>query len=137
VVRRSMAAAGVLAALVIGAPAPTQAHNVSLGTTISRAKLPRAPVEPGNRVIVFGRIGAVDQVCKALVSVELLRRVPGPDRVLEADTTDANGEYSFLRRPRGDQRVYVRFEGITDIITGHSHVCGATVSRELRLNVRG
>jgi hypothetical protein len=135
-VRRLIAAAGVLAALMIGAPAPTQAHNVSLGTTVSRAKLPRGPVEPGNRVIVFGRIGAVDAVCKTLVNVELLRRVPGPDRVLEADSTNANGEFSFLRRPRGDQRLYVRFAGIADVVTGHSHLCGGSVSRELRLNVR-
>jgi hypothetical protein len=133
--RRFLALVGILLALILAMPATSLAHNVSIGTTVSRAKLPRGPVGAGQRVIVFGRVGAVDPTCNALVSVELLRRVPGPDRVLEGDTTDADGEYFFLRRPRGDQRLYVRFAGFQDVVTGHSHACGASASREILLRV--
>jgi hypothetical protein len=133
--RRFLALAGILLAVVIAAPSTSLAHNVSIGTTVSRAKLPRGPVGPGQRVIVFGRVGAIDPTCNALVAVELLRRVPGPDRVLEGDTTDSDGEYSFLRRPRGDQRLYVRFAGFQDVVTGHSHTCGGSASREILLRV--
>jgi hypothetical protein len=133
--RRFVALLGILVALILAVPATSLAHNVSIGTTVSRAKLPRGPVAPGQRVILFGRVGAIDPTCNSLVSVELLRRVPGPDRILEGDTTDADGEYFFLRRPRGDQRLYVRFAGFQDVVPGHSHTCGASASREIRLRV--
>jgi hypothetical protein len=134
-VRRLLALTGILLSLVLMVPAPAQAHNVSIGTTISRAKLPRATVGRGQRVIIFGRVGAIDPTCNALVTVELMRRVPGSDRVLEGDTTDGDGEYYFLRRPRNDQRVYVRFTGFQEVVAGHNHACGGSASREIRLNV--
>jgi hypothetical protein len=74
-------------------------------------------------------------VCNAAVNVELLRRVPGADRVLESDTTNAAGKYYFHRRARTDQRVYVRFVGFQDIVAGHSHTCGASVSKQFRIRV--
>jgi hypothetical protein len=134
--RRVLASAVVLVALVIAFPGVSGAHNVSIGTKVSKSKLPRGALRPGERVIVFGRVGAIDAVCNSLVSVELMRMVPGADRVLESDVTDAEGEYYFLRRPRGDQRVYVRFAGFMDVTAGHIHTCGGSVSRGFLLNVR-
>jgi hypothetical protein len=128
-------------ALVIGLfclmlPAPSSAHDVSIGTRVSKSKLPRGALSPGQRVIVFGRVSAVDETCKSFVFVELMRRVPGPDRALQGDTTDAEGEYFFLRRARNDQRLYVRFAGFQQVVAGHNHTCGASVSQQFRLNVR-
>jgi hypothetical protein len=128
-------------ALVIGLfclmlSAPSYAHDVSIGTRVSKSKLPRGSLSPGQRVIVFGRVGAVDEACKSFVLVELMRRIPGPDRVLQGDATDAEGEYMFLRRPRSDQRLYVRFAGFQQVVAGHDHMCGGSASRQFRLNVR-
>jgi hypothetical protein len=134
--RRTVALMGVLAALV-AIPAVSSAHNVSLPTKISRAKLPRETLRPGQRVIVFGQLTAIDVVCEAGLPVRLMRRVPGNDRVLETDTTDTEGEYSFLRRPRGDQSLYVSFAGIQDVVTGHLHTCAGAVSKQIELNVAG
>jgi hypothetical protein len=130
----------VLVSMLLGSilmlPGPSSAHTVSVGTTISKSKLPRGPISPGRRLIIFGRVGSVDEACKAFVSVELMRRVPGPDRVLQSDTTDAEGEYFFLRRPRTDQRVYVRFAGFQQVVAGHDHTCGGSASRQFRLRVQ-
>jgi hypothetical protein len=134
--RRSAVLFGVLAALVV-IPAVSSAHNASLPTKISRAKLPRETLRPGQRVIVFGQLTAIDVVCESGLSVRLMRRVPGNDRVLETDTTDTEGEYSFLRRPRGDQELYVRFAGVEDVIPDHLHTCLGAVSKEIKLNVSG
>jgi hypothetical protein len=134
--RRVLALIVVLVAAVMAFPGVSAAHTVSITTKVSKAKLPRGALRPGQRVIVFGKVGAVDAVCKSLVSVQLMRRVPGADRVLQSDVTDAEGEYYFLRRPRGDQRVYVRFAGFQDITPGHSHTCGGSVSSEFLLDVR-
>lgn len=57
--------------------------------------------------------------------------------MLETDVTDTEGEYSLLRRPLGDQRLYIRFGAIQDVLSGHLHVCAAAVSREVMLPVTG
>jgi hypothetical protein len=135
--RRFMAMVAMLLAVVVLQPATSSlAHNVAVGTRTSRSKLPSGPLNPGQRVIVFGRVAANDSVCKDFVVVELLRRVPGPDRVLTSTTTNGEGEYFFLRRPRGDQEVYARFAGFHDVVAGHDHNCGGSVSREIFLGVR-
>lgn len=138
--RRLLVILGSLLALV-AVPTTSHAHDVSAGTKISRAKLPRGNVGPGHRVIVFGSVSSIDAACYAGVTVNLYRRVPGPDRVLETDLTDPEGEYFFLRRPRGDQRVYSTFAGLDQVFTDsagtHHHTCGGSASRELDLNVAG
>jgi hypothetical protein len=134
--RRVLASLFVLVAAVMAFPGVSAAHTVSITTKVSKAKLPRGAVRPGQRVIVFGRVGAVDAVCKSQVTVELMRRVPGADRVLQSDVTDAEGEYYFLRRPRNDQRVFVRLETFQDITPGHSHACAGSASSEFLLAVR-
>jgi hypothetical protein len=135
--RRFMATAAMLLAVVILLPGTSSlAHNVAVGTRTSRSKLPRGPINPGQRAIVFGRVAAQDSVCKDFVVVELLRRVPGPDRTLGSTTTDGDGDYFFLRRPRGDQELYARFAGFHDVVAGHDHNCGGSVSRTILLGVR-
>lgn len=121
--------------LLAMAPLASDAHTVSLPTKTSRAKLPRGDLNRGQRVIIFGKVSADDATCFAGVTVSLQRRVPGADRVLETKLTNPDGEYWFLRRARGDQRLYVLFPGFVDVSSGHSHTCGGSVSREVLLNV--
>jgi hypothetical protein len=134
---RSRSLVVVVLAVLVAIPAASSAHTVSLPTKISRAKLPRETLRPGQRVIVFGQLTAIDVVCESGLPVRLMRRVPGNDRVLETDHTDTEGEYSFLRRPRGDQDLYVRFDGVQDVVPDHLHTCAGAVSREIKLNVSG
>lgn len=134
--RRLVAVAGILLAL-IALPVSSMAHSVSLGTKLSRTKLPRQVLRPGQRVVIFGQLSAVDAVCESGLPIQLVKRVPGADRTLETDITDTEGEYSFLRRPRGDQRLYVSFDGIESVVTDHLHTCGGAVSKEILLKVTG
>jgi hypothetical protein len=126
--------------LILGAvPTASEAHDVSTGTKISKSKLPRGGLRAGQRVIIFGRVAAIDAACYAGVTVNLNRRVPGADRILQTDITDPEGEYFFLRRPRGDQRLYTSFLGFDKVFTDstgtHHHTCGGSASPEFRLNV--
>jgi len=134
--RRIVALIGILM-VVVALPTGLSAHTVSSSTKISKAKLPRGTLGPGQRVIVFGRLTALDAVCEAGRPVQLMRRVPGNDRVLQTDMTDTEGEYYFLRRPRGDQRLYVRFVGVQEVIPEHLHSCAASVSAQFDLKVSG
>jgi hypothetical protein len=134
---RRLVAFIVILVAVVAMPTGSTAHTVSSATKISSAKLPRGSLRSGQRVIVFGQLTALDAACESGRSVQLMRRVPGNDRVLETDSTDTEGEYSFLRRPRGDQRLYVRFVAVQEVIPEHLHSCAASVSKQFELNVRG
>jgi hypothetical protein len=134
---RRLVAFGSIVIALVALPIGSSAHTVSSATKISSAKLPRGTLRPGERVIIFGRLTGLDAVCESGRPVQLMRRVPGNDRVLETDMTDTEGEYSFLRRPRGDQRVYVRFVGLQEVIPEHLHTCAASLSKQFDLNVSG
>jgi hypothetical protein len=134
--RRFVAFIPILVA-IMALPTGSGAHTVSSATKISKAKLPRGTLGPGQRVIVFGRLTGLDPVCESGRPVQLMRRVPGNDRVLQTDMTDTEGEYYFLRRPRGDQRLYVRFVGLQEVIPDHLHSCAASVSAQFDLKVSG
>lgn len=119
-------------------PAFAAAHLVDERTRLSINRVPARLVSPGARVVIFGRLrSAAGQTCtrRKVIRLMLMRR--GPDRLLARDVTDAEGEYRFVRRPRGDQRVYARFSGSFESNYGHQHACHSDNSRTIFINVRG
>jgi hypothetical protein len=118
-------------------PATSQAHVANIGTSLGIGKAPSGATNPGQKVIIFGRLKAAEQDCKEGQTVRLFRRRPGPDRQIGKDVTDADGEYGFVKRPGRDRRVYTRFEGAVETSYGHSHTCLASRSRNLFINVLG
>lgn len=103
-----------------------------------RVKIDRSPagtVSPGERVVIFGKVKSGQDVCKAGREVQLMRRQPGPDKLLETDVTDGDGEYRFVRRPRKDQTVYTRLARFFESSYGHSHECLRATSRDLFIDV--
>lgn len=129
----------VLSALLLGGvfASVAGAHVSSAETRVGIRRLPTGPVDPGDRVVIFGRLKSSDDSCVADQKVRLVLAKPGPDRVLGADTTDDEGEYRFVRHPSGDLTVFVTFAGSLETSYGHSHECQGDSSGELFINVRG
>jgi hypothetical protein len=134
--RRFAVAVTAASFLLVGFPGPASAHDVALTPNISRTKVPRGGLERGNLVVVIGRVKTSDPTCFAGVTVELVRVIKNVgERVLQVKPTNAEGEYWFKRRVRKNQRWFVRFPGFQSIVTGHSHTCGAAVSKGVRIRV--
>jgi hypothetical protein len=111
-------------------------HTFVSDTSLSRGKVPRGATDPGDRVIIFGRLKSPRPVCRSSKLVRLMRVRPGPDKVLARDWTDAEGDYRFVRHPSRDQTVYTRFSGTFFSNYGHSHRCLGSRSRNrvIRIN---
>lgn len=91
-----------------------------------RVKIHRSPegtVSPGTRVVIFGKVRSAQDACKAGRKVKLMRKRPGPDKLLDTDVTDGDVEYRLVLRPRKDQTVYVRLPRFFESSYGHSHEC--------------
>jgi hypothetical protein len=116
-------------------PGSSQAHDVTAATSLTRFKVPSGSTLAGDKVVVFGRVKSADQVCNAGIEVGLYRAQAGGDRLLATDVTDVEGEYFFDRRPRRDQTLFIRFDGLVQSVTGHSHTCGGSESREVKIRV--
>jgi len=123
--------------MLLAFPARPGAHTVVLTPKVSRTKIPKGAVERGDVVVILGRVATSDSTCFAGVLVELVRIRQGVEKILEVDQADAQGEYAFKRRPRRDERLFARFPGFVEVVAGHSHTCGAAVSRVVRIRVRG
>jgi hypothetical protein len=76
-------------------------------------------------------------MCESDQVVKLLRVRSGPDKVIHKDRTDRQGEYSFVRHPHHDMKVYTKFPGFFESSYGHSHRCRASRSTNLSINVKG
>ncbi len=124
------AAIGLALAAVAGADIFTASPQLRI------AKVPEGTTNRGATVFVYGRIVSSRAFCKANRRVRLFRVRPGPDRFLGSDLTDREGEYRFVRRPRGDQTVYTFIPRLASTTYGHNHVCRSDRSRNLRINVR-
>lgn len=124
----------LLTTLGIGAAV---AHTFASNTSLTINKIPTSATRPGARVLIYGRLRSFRATCRANKVVKLIRVRPGPDLVLARDTTDAEGEYRFVRRPSRDQTVYTRFAGTLRTSYGHSHRCRADRSTSLFVNIRG
>jgi len=111
------------------------AHTFHDSPSITIDRSPSGTVSPGDRVVVFGHVKAPHKLCKTGREVSLFRVQPGADRRLATDTTDAEGEYRFVRHPKGDQTVYVRLPHLLETSYGHSHECDKARSSNLSISV--
>ena len=125
----------IVAALSLALAAIAGAHVFSAAPSLSIGKVPAGATSPGARIIVFGKVHSGRTFCREDRVVRLFRVRPGADRLLATDLTDREGEYSFQRRPGGDQRVYTRVGSRMETSYGHSHQCAADRSRNLFINV--
>jgi hypothetical protein len=134
--RRVAVAVTAASFLLVGFPGPASPHDVALTPNVSRTKVPKGGLERGDLVVVIGRVSTTDPTCFAGVTAELVRVVQNVgERVLQVKTTSAEGEYWFKRRVRKDQRWFVRFPGFQSVVAGHSHTCGAAVSKGIRIRI--
>jgi hypothetical protein len=127
-----------LASVAVVFPAIAAAHVVDAQTSLSINRVPARVIDPGTRVVIFGRLrSSAGETCIRRKVIRLMLVRSGPDRLLATDVTDAEGEYRFVRRPRSDQRVYTRFAGSFESSYEHAHACRSDNSRAILINVRG
>jgi hypothetical protein len=127
--------AGLVAVFTLAGVAAAHVFNANPGLTIR--KLPTGATDPGDRVVVFGRILSQRSFCKAGRAVRLFRVRPGADPQIGRDITDAEGEYRFVRHPRSDRTVYTRIGLKFGSSYGHSHRCDPERSANRFINVTG
>lgn len=126
-----------VSALIAGVGAGAAgAHVIDASTRVTIARVPGGKIDPGERVVVFGRLASAAATCRRRKMIELRERRPGDDPVLASDRTDAEGEYRFVLRPRRDVSVYARFAGSFVSSYGHQHRCRGDNSRTIRIDVR-
>jgi hypothetical protein len=133
-IRRFLLTAVALIAFVCAGAA--SAHVIDARTQLTIDRVPGGKVDPGKRVVVFGKLRSSATVCRPRKLIELRERRPGRDPVLDKDRTDAEGEYRFVLRPKRDLVVYARFAGTLTSSYGHRHRCRGDNSRRIRIDVR-
>jgi hypothetical protein len=121
--------------LLLAMPGTAAAHILTGETFFSRRKAPPGEVESGETVAIFGRLKSSAPECFIGQTVFLVRRQRGTDKVLASDVTDVEGEYIFQRRPRRNQKWYVRYQGYMLVDQQHTHTCLPTKSRAVRIRV--
>lgn len=124
-----------LVSLLVLVGGVANAHVANIGTSLGVQKSPKGAVDPGKRVLLFGKLKSAMVECRADQQVKLFRKRPGPDRRIGTTVTDGEGEYLFRRRFGADASVYTRFQGAVEASYGHSHTCQPSRSRNLRINV--
>jgi hypothetical protein len=112
------------------------AHNFVANTSLTIHKAPTGATHPGHDVVIFGKLRSGHHSCEVHKVVRLMKKRPGPDKLLGRDRTDTEGDYSFLRNPTRDMTVYTRFRGSLNTSYGHSHECLASRSSNLFINIR-
>jgi len=113
----------------------TIAHTYVAETSLTIHKEPRGVTEAGEKIFIFGRLRSARPACRVFEWVKLMKVRPGPDRSMERDRTDSEGNYRFVLHPLSDQVVYVKFFGSFRDPTGHSHRCLSSRSENQIINV--
>ena len=78
------------------------AHNFVANTSLTIHKSPTGDTHPGHDVVIFGKLRSGHHSCEVHKVVRLMKKRPGPDKLLGRDRTDTEGDYSFLRNPTRD-----------------------------------
>jgi hypothetical protein len=133
--KTTLAVLSVILGLMLTATS-AQAHVFTAGTTLTAKKAPGPPTDPGDKVLIFGKLKSAQADCRAGETVALFKKKRGPDRRLGTDVTDSEGEYRFKLRPNRSMRVYTRFAGSVDSSYGHSHTCQGSTSDTVRVRVQ-
>ncbi|MGH2709840.1 MAG: hypothetical protein ACRDH9_01360 [Actinomycetota bacterium] len=133
--RRPAAIAALASVLLVLGPSSSDAHDVVTTTSLTRFKVPGGTTQRGTNVVLLGKLRSNDLSCRDGLSVGLYRQDSTGDHLVARDVTDSEGEYVFQRRPRRDQTMIVRFAGLVQSSPDHSHDCGASASKEIRLRV--
>jgi hypothetical protein len=118
-------------------PGTAGAHTLTADSFFSLRKAPPGVVESGKAVAVFGKLKSSAPECFVGQTVFLMRRQKGPNKKLASDQTDAEGEYLMQRRPRRNQKWYVKYQGYVLVDLAHSHTCLGSKSRAVRIRVEG
>jgi len=112
------------------------AHTYVAETTLTIHKEPRGVTPAGAKLFIFGRLRSARPACRVNEWVKLMRVRPGPDRAIERDRTDSEGNYRFVLHPLADQTVYAKFFGaFRSPSDGHSHRCLSSRSKNQPINV--
>ena len=130
--RRAAPLIFTMAAITLLAGTAATAH-VSVGRTTLSIQIRGDRVEVGETVSITGRLGG-KRSCRPGQQIDLIR--PGSG-VVATTTTDADGAYRFRIVATEDEVLQARFSGSVSGIHPHSHVCSASTSRTLRMDVLG
>jgi hypothetical protein len=124
----------VLVASVVGT---AFAHTYVADTWVTINKDPRGVTNVGAKVFIYGKLHSPRPMCRSWEWVHLMRVVPGspPDRSIDRDRTNSDGNYRFVRSPQNDLTVYVKFFGSFRTRDGHSHRCLSSRSPSQEINV--
>jgi hypothetical protein len=134
--KRPFVALGVATIMVLALlPDTASAHTFVASPRLTINKVPAGATDPGERIVIYGKILSRRVLCRNARVVRLLRAVSGPDVLLATDITDREGEYRFVRRPRRDQTLYTTIRRLVRTSYGHSHVCRRARSSNLFVNV--
>jgi hypothetical protein len=121
----------VLALVPLGS---ASAHTETFDTTLSIDKTPNGPVDPGDSVIVHGRLKP--KKCRDGQKVTLFKVRSGEDKKIDSDNLDGDGEYGFAIRPRSDMRVYAKVAKKVILSNyEHTHTCAKDRSPTISINV--
>ena len=133
--RRSALMIAVLAAVLLASvlAGTSLANTWEKATRLSIHMSPSGQVEPGDRVLIYGRLRP--EACQVDQKIRLMQVIPGPNEVLKSDTTDGDGEYSFRLRPDESMKVYAAFAGSVENSYNHSHACLKSTSERLVIDV--
>jgi len=110
------------------------AHVTKFETTLTIKKAPSGAVDPGDEVLVFGKVKPAK--CQDGQKISLFKVTPGSDNKIGTDKIDADGEYSFSLHPRSDMHVYAKVPKKVVVSSyQHSHTCKADKSDTIAINV--
>ena len=84
------------------------AHTYVAETSLTIHKEPRGVTEAGEKIFIFGRLRSARPACRVFEWVKLMRVRPGPDRAMERDRTDSEGNYRFVLHPLSGSRSSTR-----------------------------
>jgi hypothetical protein len=104
-------------------------------TTLTIAKAPSGKTDPGDKVLIFGRLKPT--ACQALQTIKLIQVLEDGNQKLKTGKTASDGEYSFKLKPKETIKVFTKFPGSVDSTYEGSLTCLKSKSDKIKLKVTG
>jgi hypothetical protein len=117
--------------------ATAAAHDFDAHPAVTASASPSGVVRPAARVLVFGKVTSKERSCIQDQTVTLYEKRRTGIVELATDTTDAEGEYKIVFRPKRSKLYFVRFAGSSESSYGHSHLCHSDNSPKFKVMVSG